>query len=73
MLVLAPPATFYLILYSNYIHTCHPWYFFCIQVFRGDGVSRPSIFIDGGIHAREWIAPATVLFFISQVIIGLIC
>uniref|UniRef100_A0A2P2HXG8 Carboxypeptidase B-like n=1 Tax=Hirondellea gigas TaxID=1518452 RepID=A0A2P2HXG8_9CRUS len=22
---------------------------------------RPAVFIDGGIHAREWIAPATVL------------
>lgn len=38
-----------------------------VQVSRGDGVSRPSVFIDGGIHAREWIAPATVLYFISQV------
>nr|XP_022345038.1 carboxypeptidase B-like [Crassostrea virginica] len=41
-----------------------------LKVFRGDGVSRPSIFIDGGIHAREWIAPATVLFFISQLVYG---
>ena len=34
-------------------------------------MSRPSIFIDGGIHAREWIAPATVLYFINQVITGI--
>lgn len=38
-----------------------------VQISRGDGVSRPSVFIDGGIHAREWIAPATVLYFIGQV------
>ena len=29
--------------------------------------SKKAIFIDGGIHAREWIAPATVLYFIEQV------
>lgn len=25
-------------------------------------VSKPVIYIQGGIHAREWIAPATVLY-----------
>lgn len=47
---------------SNFIVTC-----LYVQISRGDGVSRPSVFIDGGIHAREWIAPATVLYFIGQV------
>lgn len=28
--------------------------------------SKKTIFIDGGIHAREWIAPATILYFIEQ-------
>lgn len=28
---------------------------------------KPSIFIDAGIHAREWIAPATALFIINEV------
>lgn len=41
-----------------------------IKISRGDGVSRPSVFIDGGIHAREWIAPATVLYFIGQMVYG---
>jgi len=28
---------------------------------------RPKIFIDGGTHGREWIAPAVVLHFLYQV------
>lgn len=27
---------------------------------------NPVIFIDAGIHAREWIAPATALYIIHQ-------
>jgi carboxypeptidase B len=30
--------------------------------------SKPGIFYDGGIHAREWIAPATVQFILYQLI-----
>ncbi|XP_061185489.1 carboxypeptidase B-like [Saccostrea echinata] len=41
-----------------------------LKVSRSDGQSRPSIFIDGGIHAREWISPATVLYFINQLVYG---
>jgi len=29
---------------------------------------RPDIFIDGGIHAREWVSPATVLYFVNQLV-----
>ncbi|XP_063626097.1 uncharacterized protein LOC134797683 isoform X2 [Cydia splendana] len=28
--------------------------------------TNKAVFIDGGIHAREWISPATVTFFINQ-------
>ena len=28
---------------------------------------RQALWLDGGIHAREWIAPATMLHFIDQV------
>ncbi|XP_021344680.1 carboxypeptidase B-like, partial [Mizuhopecten yessoensis] len=31
------------------------------------GAHKKSIFMDGGIHAREWIAPAVVLYMIDQV------
>jgi len=30
------------------------------------GVSKPSIWIDGGIHAREWLSPAVVAYFIGR-------
>lgn len=27
---------------------------------------KPGVFIEGGIHAREWIAPATVTYLINE-------
>ena len=27
--------------------------------------SKPVLWVDGGIHAREWIAPATMMYFID--------
>lgn len=29
---------------------------------------NPTIFIEAGIHAREWISPATATFLINQLI-----
>ncbi|CAH0725651.1 unnamed protein product, partial [Brenthis ino] len=29
--------------------------------------TNKAVFIDGGIHAREWISPATVTYFINQI------
>ncbi|XP_055840785.1 carboxypeptidase B-like [Episyrphus balteatus] len=38
-----------------------------ITITNGDGrANKKSIFIDGGIHAREWISPAAVLYVINQ-------
>ncbi|KAK3859816.1 hypothetical protein Pcinc_034096 [Petrolisthes cinctipes] len=31
---------------------------------------NPGIFIDGGIHAREWISPATVTYIINELVNG---
>jgi len=31
---------------------------------------KPGFWIDGGIHAREWISPATVLYTLNQLVTG---
>lgn len=30
------------------------------------GSEKPGVFVEGGIHAREWITPATVTYLIDQ-------
>ncbi|ODN04498.1 Carboxypeptidase B [Orchesella cincta] len=32
------------------------------------GGSKPGIFIDGGMHAREWISPATVTYIMNKLV-----
>ena len=32
------------------------------------GITKKAIFIEGGIHAREWISPAFVLYFINELV-----
>lgn len=39
-----------------------------ITITNGDGRAKNSIFVDAGIHAREWIAPATALYLINQLV-----
>ncbi|XP_070498485.1 carboxypeptidase B1-like [Chironomus tepperi] len=40
-----------------------------IKITNGDGIKKKnSIFIDAGIHAREWIAPATALYIVQQLL-----
>ena len=39
-----------------------------ITITNGDGKKKNSVFIDAGIHAREWIAPATALYVIDQLL-----
>ncbi|OXA61529.1 Carboxypeptidase A2 [Folsomia candida] len=34
----------------------------------GAGSQKPAIWLDGGIHAREWVAPATVSFIANELI-----
>lgn len=35
---------------------------------HGNKLKKPAILIEGGIHAREWIAPSQVLYIISQLV-----
>uniref|UniRef100_A0A1B0GIS5 Zinc carboxypeptidase A 1 n=1 Tax=Lutzomyia longipalpis TaxID=7200 RepID=A0A1B0GIS5_LUTLO len=32
------------------------------------GADKPGIFVEAGIHAREWISPATVIFLINELL-----
>ncbi|GIY94709.1 carboxypeptidase A1 [Caerostris extrusa] len=34
------------------------------------GYNKPALWIDSGIHAREWVAPATSLYIIEQLVKG---
>ncbi|CAB3372331.1 Hypothetical predicted protein [Cloeon dipterum] len=39
-----------------------------IKISSGGDKKRPAFFIDGGIHAREWISPATVTYIIRELV-----
>ncbi|XP_044731556.1 carboxypeptidase B-like [Chrysoperla carnea] len=39
-----------------------------LRISTGGNNSKPAIFIDGGIHAREWISTAQVLYIIQQLV-----
>ena len=34
------------------------------------GVKKPVVWIDGGIHAREWISPATVAYITQELLVN---
>ena len=35
---------------------------------HSNGSKKPGIWIDGGIHAREWISPASVEYLVHQLV-----
>lgn len=39
-----------------------------IKISTGGNGNRPAVLVDGGIHAREWIAPAMALYIIQQLV-----
>lgn len=51
-------------------HEARPLQIVKIGSRRSSLEQKASIWIDGGIHAREWVAPATTLFFIHQLATG---
>jgi len=41
-----------------------------IHVTAGTATTKKKIFFNGGQHAREWIAPATVTYIVEQLLVG---
>ncbi|XP_053616170.1 carboxypeptidase B-like [Plodia interpunctella] len=46
----------------------HPIQYLKISTTNFEDESKPVIFIDGGIHAREWISPPTVTYAIRKLV-----
>jgi len=44
-----------------------PWFVY-FQIDTGKVQQKNGFFMEGGIHAREWISPATVMYMTGQVI-----
>lgn len=40
---------------------------YAVKISTG-GLTKPVVFIDAGIHAREWIAPTTALYFVNELV-----
>ena len=38
------------------------------KVCKGECGSKPAMWIDGGIHAREWISPAAVTWVLKELV-----
>ena len=38
------------------------------KVCKGECGNKPAMWIDGGIHAREWITPAVTTFHIKELV-----
>ena len=38
------------------------------KVCKGGCGSKPAMWIDGGIHAREWISPAAVTWVLKELV-----
>jgi carboxypeptidase A2 len=39
-----------------------------VQISTNPSARKPIVYIDAGIHAREWIAPATALYIIHELV-----
>lgn len=41
---------------------------FALKISKGGFGNKPIIFIDGGMHAREWVSQATLMYFLNRLI-----
>jgi len=41
---------------------------YVVRVSKADNVARKAIFLEGGLHAREWISPASLLFLLNNLL-----
>lgn len=41
---------------------------YVVKISSGESNDKPAVFIDAGIHAREWIAPSTALYAINELV-----
>jgi len=39
-----------------------------MKISTGGDKAKPAVWLDGGIHAREWVSPATVTFIANELI-----
>jgi murein tripeptide amidase MpaA len=39
-----------------------------VKISTGGGGNKPAVWIDGGMHAREWISPATATFIMNKLV-----
>merc|ERR1719430_2097006 len=38
------------------------------KICRGECGNKPAVWIDGGIHAREWVSPATTTWMLKELV-----
>ncbi|KAF8786132.1 Carboxypeptidase A2 like protein [Argiope bruennichi] len=43
---------------------------YLLKISSGGNDTRPAVWIDAGIHSREWIAPATALYMINHLLMN---
>ena len=42
---------------------------YAIEIFENESISRPLIFLNCGLHAREWLSPATCMYLVRQLLL----
>ena len=42
-----------------------------LKICRGGCGDKPAMYLHGGTHAREWVSPATVAYFVNELTVNL--